>query len=150
MLVCEGYVWERVFELIFFFFSKHVLFHAMYLSVSLYRCSSKRFILTSVPSNASMSSRDSMTASNLTPTTTVSSLPDGIVAERVCDGCYNRLSYEATQPSPDHYRVRHLKMCATDLLNSISELIDALDDPDGDPNGFNHSLRYHMYTYILV
>ena len=61
--------------------------------------------------------------------------------DRVCDGCFNRLMFEATQPSPDHYRIRHLKMCATDLLNSVSELIDALDDQDGDPNSFNNSLR---------
>lgn len=60
---------------------------------------------------------------------------------RVCDGCFNRLVFESTQPSPDHYRVRHLKMCATDLMNSIADLVDALDDPDGDPNSFNSAIR---------
>jgi DNA-directed RNA polymerase subunit RPC12/RpoP len=49
--------------------------------------------------------------------------------DRVCDGCFNRLCHEASQPSPDHFRVRQLKQCAIDLIHSIEELIDSLDDP---------------------
>lgn len=52
--------------------------------------------------------------------------------ERVCDGCFNRLIHEASQPSPDHFRVRQLKQSALDVIQSIEELIEALDDPFSD------------------
>ncbi len=62
-------------------------------------------------------------------------------SERVCDGCFNRLCHEASQPSADHFRIRQLKQCALDVIRSIEELIDALDDPDGEVNNFQASLR---------
>lgn len=62
-------------------------------------------------------------------------------SERVCDGCFNRLCHEASQPSGDHFRIRQLKQCALDVIRSIEELIDALDDPDGEVNNFQASLR---------
>ena len=49
--------------------------------------------------------------------------------ERVCDGCFNRLNHEASQPSPDHFRVKQLKNCAEELIHSIQDLIDSLEDP---------------------
>lgn len=61
--------------------------------------------------------------------------------ERVCDGCFNRLMHEASQPSPDHPRVRELKLCAMELMESIGDLVAALDDPHGDPTGMNAALR---------
>ena len=61
--------------------------------------------------------------------------------ERVCDGCFNRLMHEASQPSPDHPRVRELKLCAMELMESIGDLVEALDDPRGDPTGVNAALR---------
>lgn len=62
--------------------------------------------------------------------------------ERVCDGCFNRLSHEASQPSPDHFRVRQLKQCALDAIQSIEELIEALDDPyGGDSAAFQSSVK---------
>ena len=59
----------------------------------------------------------------------------------VCDGCFNRLVYEASQPSPDHFRVRQLKQCAVDAIRAIEQLIDSLDDPEGDPHNFNAALK---------
>eukprot|EP01035_Chromulina_nebulosa_P025060 gene25060-32674_t len=56
---------------------------------------------------------------------------------RLCDGCFNRLTHEASQPSPDHFRVRQLKQCAVDAIRAIEQLIDSLDDPEGDPHNFN-------------
>lgn len=64
--------------------------------------------------------------------------------QRVCDGCYNRLCHEAAQPSPDHFRVKQLKQCAVDLISCIEELIDSLDDPEGDSYGFKSSIRETM------
>lgn len=61
--------------------------------------------------------------------------------ERICDGCFNRLMQESSQPSPDHPRVRELKLCAVELMESIGDLIEALDDPHGDPHGINAALR---------
>jgi hypothetical protein len=67
---------------------------------------------------------------------------DGIeTQERVCDGCFNRLMQESSQPCPDHPRVRELKLCAVELMESIGDLIEALDDPHGDPHGINAALR---------
>lgn len=59
----------------------------------------------------------------------------------VCDGCFNRLVHEASQPSPDHFRVRQLKQCATDAIRAIEQLIDSLDDPEGYSSGFNAALK---------
>ena len=56
--------------------------------------------------------------------------------ERVCDGCFNRLCHEAAQPSPDHFRVKQLKRCALDVIHSLEELCDALNDPEGDPHSY--------------
>lgn len=64
--------------------------------------------------------------------------------ERVCDGCFNRLCHEAIQPSPDHFRVKALKQCAYDLIFGIQDLVDSLEDPDGDPNNFGSSVRETM------
>jgi hypothetical protein len=61
--------------------------------------------------------------------------------ERICDGCFNRLMQESSQPCPDHPRVRELKLCAVELMESIGDLIEALDDPHGDPHGINAALR---------
>ena len=61
--------------------------------------------------------------------------------ERICDGCFNRLIHEAAQPSPDHFRVKQLKQCALDVIQSIEDLIDSLDDPEGDPHHMQHSVR---------
>lgn len=61
--------------------------------------------------------------------------------ERICDGCFNRLIHESAQPSPDHFRVKQLKQCALDVIQSIEDLIDSLDDPEGDPNHMQHSVR---------
>ena len=61
--------------------------------------------------------------------------------ERVCDGCFNRLQHEAAQPSPDHFRVKQLKRCALDVIQSLEDLVDALDDPEGDSSSFQSSLR---------
>ena len=64
--------------------------------------------------------------------------------KRVCDACYNRLTHEASQPSPDHYRVKQLKRCALDVMHSMEDLIEALEDPEGDPGAFQASLRETM------
>ena len=64
--------------------------------------------------------------------------------ERVCDSCFNRLCFEALQPSPDHFSVRQLKNCANELITSLSDLVDALDDPDGDSASFQQSIRETM------
>ena len=48
---------------------------------------------------------------------------------------------ESSQPCPDHPRVRELKLCAVELMESIGDLIEALDDPHGDPHGINAALR---------
>jgi hypothetical protein len=61
--------------------------------------------------------------------------------ERICDGCFNRLMQESSQPCPDHPRVRELKLCAVELMESIGDLIAALDDPHGDPHGVHAALR---------
>ena len=66
----------------------------------------------------------------------------------VCDGCFNRLVYEASQPSPDHFRVRQLKQCAVDAIRAIEQLIDSLDDPDGDPHNFNAALKDTEVSYV--
>jgi hypothetical protein len=66
----------------------------------------------------------------------------------VCDGCFNRLVYEASQPSPDHFRVRQLKQCAVDAIRAIEQLIDSLDDPDGDPHNFNAALKDTEVLYV--
>ena len=50
--------------------------------------------------------------------------------QRVCDGCFNRLCYEASQPSPDHFRVKQLKSCALDVIASMEGLVQALDSLD--------------------
>lgn len=42
----------------------------------------------------------------------------------------NRLLNEAAQPSPDHFRVKQLKRCALDVIQSLEDLVDALDDPE--------------------
>ena len=70
----------------------------------------------------------------------------------VCDGCFNRLTHEASQPSPDHFRVRQLKQCAVDAIRAIEQLIDSLDDPEGDPHNFNAALKdteVRTYMYVL-
>jgi ankyrin repeat protein len=55
--------------------------------------------------------------------------------ERVCDGCFNRLVHEATQPTLDTFRIRQLKQCAMDLIASVDELIDSLDNmPNSNSN----------------
>lgn len=61
--------------------------------------------------------------------------------QRTCDGCFNRLCYEASQPSADHYRVKQLKRCATEVMHMMEDLIEALDDADGDPLSVNASMR---------
>mmetsp|Transcript_24130 Transcript_24130/g.24718 ORF Transcript_24130/g.24718 Transcript_24130/m.24718 type:complete len:810 (+) Transcript_24130:123-2552(+) len=58
--------------------------------------------------------------------------------QRVCDGCFNRLIHEASQPSLDHPRVRELKLCALELMESIGELIESLDDPRGESGKSNY------------
>ena len=89
-------------------------------------CSSKRLQLTVIDEigNEKSSSSDSMETQ-----------------ERICDGCFNRLMQESSQPCPDHPRVRELKLCAVELMESIGDLIEALDDPHGDPHGINAALR---------
>jgi ankyrin repeat protein len=61
--------------------------------------------------------------------------------ERVCDGCYNRLCYDSTQPSPEHYKVKQLKICATSLIERLGDLVNSLDDLNGDPNNLQSSFR---------
>lgn len=99
------------------------------------RCSSKRMMLCGL-GERSESSNDLMPAS---PSAANSN--NAFKEERVCDGCFNRLSHEASLPSPDNFRVRQLKQCALDAIQSIEELIESLDDPYGDPNNFQASLR---------
>ncbi|CAE7536476.1 ANKRD52 [Symbiodinium microadriaticum] len=70
--------------------------------------------------------------------------------ERVCDGCFNRLMHEASQPSPDHPRVRELKLCAMELMEAIGDLVEALDDPHGDPTGMNAALRMAGLGGVVV
>jgi hypothetical protein len=81
-------------------------------------CSSKRLDLGSYAMNDTSSSSNTAKASS-----------SG--SDRVCDGCFNRLCHEANQPSPEHIRVRSLRQCAMDLIQSVGNLIDALDESDG-------------------
>jgi DNA-directed RNA polymerase subunit RPC12/RpoP len=69
-------------------------------------------------------------------------------SERVCDGCFNRLCQEASQPSPDHFRVRQLKQCALDLIHTIEELIDSLDDP-GKQCDFFLSFFFNSFLFCF-
>jgi ankyrin repeat protein len=98
------------------------------------KCSSKRLHLTSNLADGQSSNKSGQSSASKDKGKDESH-------ERVCDGCFNRLCHEASQPSPDHFRVRQLKHCALDLIHSIEELIDSLDDPDGDPSGFHASIR---------
>lgn len=93
-------------------------------------CSSKRLQLTVIDEIATEKNNGSNSNS------------DGMeTQERICDGCFNRLMQESSQPCPDHPRVRELKLCAVELMESIGDLIEALDDPHGDPHGINAALR---------
>lgn len=83
-------------------------------------CSSKRLQLSVITDDKALSSRDSMSGEAATDK-----------QDRVCDGCFVRLCFEASQPSPDHFRIRQLKICADDLMKSIASLVEALEDPDG-------------------
>jgi DNA-directed RNA polymerase subunit RPC12/RpoP len=70
--------------------------------------------------------------------------------DRVCDGCFNRLCQEASQPSPDHFRVRQLKQCAIDLIHSIEELIDSLDDPGSFSSCCLYPFLYSLFISCYV
>ena len=83
-------------------------------------CSSKRLQLSVITDDKALSSRDSVSGESATDK-----------QDRVCDGCFVRLCFEASQPSPDHFRIRQLKICADDLMKSIASLVEALEDPDG-------------------
>jgi ankyrin repeat protein len=85
-------------------------------------CSSKRLQLSVISDDKTQSSRDSMNDST-------------DKRDRICDGCYIRLSFEASQPSPDHYRIKQLKICAKDLMRSVAGLVDALEDGQIDGDG---------------
>jgi len=54
--------------------------------------------------------------------------------DRVCDSCFNCFCFEASQPSPENYRIRNLKQCAIDLIDSIGVFIDSLDDNEDSDN----------------
>ena len=55
--------------------------------------------------------------------------------QRVCDGCFNRLSFEAALPSLDHFRLRQLKRCAADLGQALERLLLDMEGGDADPEG---------------
>ncbi len=63
--------------------------------------------------------------------------------ERVCDGCFNRLVHESSQVSPDHFRIKQLKLSACELMDSLAMLIESLDDPDG-------SLKFNLFRNSLT
>jgi ankyrin repeat protein len=114
-------------------------------------CSSKRLTLTAV----NMSEREVAAAAAQATTNSNSNNNDSSAAreggnnvgesgsmERVCMGCFNRLCHEAAQPSPDHFRVKQLKRCALDVIQSLEALVDSLDDPEGESgSAFQNSLR---------
>lgn len=93
-------------------------------------CSSKRLVLSAV----SLSESD-ITAISAGAAPSGGKEKDGesgSAMERVCDGCFNRLLHEASQPSPDHFRVKQLKRCALDVIQALEALVDSLDDPEGE------------------
>eukprot|EP01038_Epipyxis_sp_PR26KG_P004781 gene4781-6706_t len=99
-------------------------------------CSSKRVQLTAIDNDEDISKGHNGSSNSLNA---IKKKEDK--QERVCDGCFNRLLHECSQPSPDHFRVKQLKQCALDVIHSIEDLIDSLDDPEGDPNAFLSSVR---------
>lgn len=88
------------------------------------RCSTKRLRLSAAAEDALLSPG----GSNSGKERSGSRKDDGM--ERVCDGCFNRLLYEASLPSLDHFRVRQLKKCALDVVQSLQDFIERLDGPD--------------------
>lgn len=66
------------------------------------------------------------------------------VMERVCDGCFNRLIFESSQPSADHYRARQLRQCALEVLRSVQELITSLDSSTSTPSLLNETLKLNQ------
>jgi ankyrin repeat protein len=100
------------------------------------KCSSKRMQLSDPSDSASSGNSNANNSGSTSNSTTTSGMINK--EERVCDGCFNRLSHEASQPSPDHFRVRQLKQCALDAIQSIEELIEALDDPHGESHQLQH------------
>eukprot|EP01032_Pedospumella_encystans_P013468 gene13468-15505_t len=107
-------------------------------------CSSKRLVLSALTMSESEIQAVNSGAITATSTKETAAGADGKESnglERVCDGCFNRLLHEAAQPSPDHFRVKQLKRCALDVIQSLEDLVDALDDPEGDPNSYQASLR---------
>jgi len=98
-------------------------------------CSSKRLILSSnldgdnnnneyLLENSTSSYNNSKKIKSEEKTSIISQY------QRVCDGCFSRLCYEASQPSPDHFRVKQLKSCALDVIASMEGLVQALDSLD--------------------
>lgn len=90
-------------------------------------------------SNPSINSSGSAALSNifpsnkLTPTDAKKSKDSQVPEERICDACFNRLCFESSQPSPEQVRVKLLKQCACDLLESLGRLIESIDEHDAAP-----------------
>lgn len=62
--------------------------------------------------------------------------------ERVCDACFNKLLSASRQVTPEHFTLRQLRESANDLVASLNELLESLDDPDGDPQSLETSMRH--------
>jgi hypothetical protein len=107
-------------------------------------CASKRLVLSAL----NLSESEIAAASAGTPSASTAKEKDGDSnvngLERVCDGCFNRLVHEAAQPSPDHFRVKQLKRCALDVIQALEDLVEALDDPEGDSSSLQSALTRTM------
>jgi hypothetical protein len=112
-------------------------------------CSSKRLILSS---NLDGDNNNEYLSENNNSKKIKSEEKTAIISQyqRVCDGCFSRLCFEASQPSPDHFRVKQLKSCALDVIASMEGLVQALDSLDSTSatrsiiNNFNKDFEQMM------
>lgn len=98
------------------------------------KCSSKRMHLTAAKAEAAvLATSGSFSSPSGSGSGKEKKKDDG--TERVCDGCFNRLLHEASLPSLDHFRIRQLKKCALDVVQSVQQFIEELDGAEAEAQG---------------
>jgi hypothetical protein len=72
-----------------------------------------------------------MTLSSKVDMMSTKRLSGGATGDRTCDGCFNKLNHLAERPLVNNVQVGALREKALDLMDSLADLVDALDNKLG-------------------